>query len=306
MVQNLSARLLQKELSDILKNDELSQRITVGLIDDDLHKWSVTMRASSGHWKGCLTHLHITFPVEYPTCPPKVQLMTELPGQHPNVFSWGICLDMLTPSSEGAFQGWSPAYRADSLLMQLAGFLIDDESIGQAYGKAVARASTNASTSSISMANERTIRKIQTCPCGMHHIPPEVGDDPADAMPEVGKDRGKDTSIPAAVSPLPGPDLLRQMPEDCLQHVLVNVESPQDLLKLQRALVPPGSKPPSPPSTGKDPSEAIPSSDWIVWKCVLDALQRQRLKCYVVRDAETSKEEWGDLLGLGKKVVIMC
>ena len=322
---SLSARLLQRELADVLSDDEFSSRLRVALIGDDVHLWAVTLRASSGPWRGALAHLHLTFPSDYPLSPPRVQLVTTLPGNHPNVFNSYICLDMLRKDSGYAYQGWSPAYRASSVIMQLAGFLIDDESIGQGYGEAIQRGpstsdlwgrvanSSGSAATAIDASNESAVARIRTCLCCMHDLPPELppaaAPDPAPAT-FPGHGGGLSTSSSAAAqagaAELPGSDILRDMPVDCLRRVLAAVKEPQDLLKLQRAMAPPGALLPSAPGgSGGTPGVAATAvaagGNWTLWRCVLDALQRQSLRCYVVRDAEeTAEEEWGELLGLGK------
>ena len=89
----------------------------------------------------------------------------------------------------------------------------------------------------------------------------------------------------------------------CLRRVLAAVKEPQDLLKLQRAMAPPGALLPAAPREpgGSGGTTGAAGGNWTLWRCVLDALQRQSLKCYVVRDAEeAAEEEWGELLGLGE------
>lgn len=98
---------------------------------------SVRLTAFDGPMKGTTAVLSILLTTAYPLAPPKVILHTPL--CHPNVYSFGICLDMLRPSCGRAYEGWTPAYTLRAVLMQLSTFLMLDEDIGQDYGDSVRR-----------------------------------------------------------------------------------------------------------------------------------------------------------------------
>ena len=74
-------------------------------------------------------HLQMSFPVDYPSGPPTLTIDTYLP--HPNVQQSiegvnQVCLDMLEPNTSGEpFRGWSAAFTARSVLVQLKSLLDD-------------------------------------------------------------------------------------------------------------------------------------------------------------------------------------
>src|SRR5689334_12933073 len=111
--------------------------------------------------------LQLVFPPDYPTSPPKLNLFTAIP--HPNVFSnWDgekgnwVCLNMLRPPVQGStYSGWSSAYSAQSILLQLQTFLTA-ENIPQDYGGAV---KSTTEVSAVDHAKEQ-IDKFVCAACG--------------------------------------------------------------------------------------------------------------------------------------------
>ena len=117
---------------------------------DDLRHWRLSLTCSEGPHVGTIFHGEITFPDDYPTNPPTIQLCTRL--AHPNVFQgydynqhtkreegYYICLNMLRPPEDGhveAYSGWSSAYTVHAILMQLSSFLFA-ENIPQDHGGSV-------------------------------------------------------------------------------------------------------------------------------------------------------------------------
>ena len=117
---------------------------------DDLRHWRLSLTCSEGPHAGSIFHGKITFPDDYPSKPPTIQLCTEL--AHPNVFrgydfnqharnedGYYICLNMLRPLEEQdteAYSGWSSAYTVHAILMQLSSFLFA-ENIPQDHGGSV-------------------------------------------------------------------------------------------------------------------------------------------------------------------------
>lgn len=75
----------------------------------------------NGQW----IHLEVFFPEDYPYGPPSIEMSVKIP--HPNVFSWGICVDILQIGA------WSSAYTMKGVLMQIYSFLFD-ENIPQSNG----------------------------------------------------------------------------------------------------------------------------------------------------------------------------
>ena len=117
--------------------------------DANIFLWRVTMTAPDGRYHGVVFHAEMEFPKEYPAAPPVIRLCTDIP--HPNVFSGYdynlhrrakgtfICLDMLKPpEGNGSYSGWSSAYSALSILLQLQSFLFG-ENIPQDDGKRTVR-----------------------------------------------------------------------------------------------------------------------------------------------------------------------
>lgn len=156
----------------------------------------VNMLPMEGAYAGVPVHMHLIFPPAYPSAPPRVDLKTPL--VHPNVFSWGICLDMLRDGeySMRPYQGWSAAYDLAGVLRQLYSFLLGDDNIDQDYGEAVSR------TDWIVQQRDLDVAAAFRCPCGYAQLPETVASPPT-AAPE-----------PAAAGPLP------ELPTDIMRTVL--------------------------------------------------------------------------------------
>ena len=106
-------------------------------------------------------HLHSVF-----TAPYSVRLCT--PIDHPNVFGGWICLSMLRPHTGSVpYEGWSGAYSATSVLMQLQSFLFADN-IDQDEGYAV-KALTSACHVNRSL---KTLREFKCEKCSHSHATP--------------------------------------------------------------------------------------------------------------------------------------
>lgn len=93
-------------------------------LEDNLMVWHCNLKGhESTPFAGGIFHLILEFPENYPENPPSLQLCTTIP--HSNVMGTRLCLDMLTEFKE-KYQGWSPAYSALSILLQLQSFLFKD------------------------------------------------------------------------------------------------------------------------------------------------------------------------------------
>ena len=105
------------------------------------------------------------FPEEYPSLPPDIKIKT--PIEHPNVYGEWLCLSMLRGhTTDKAYEGWSGAYSAASVLMQLQSFLFA-EKVDQDEGyQADARLSGNDVHNSI-----QTCKRLR-CECGHSHRTP--------------------------------------------------------------------------------------------------------------------------------------
>merc|ERR1719474_1805646 len=111
---------LQRDLVELERANLTS--IAAIPLDKNFFEWHVNIKATDGVFAGIYLHLILTFPDSYPNNPPKVQLCTTI--EHPNVFGGYICLSMLRNETGNVpYEGWSGAYSATSVLMQLQSFL---------------------------------------------------------------------------------------------------------------------------------------------------------------------------------------
>ncbi|KAJ4457654.1 putative Ubiquitinconjugating enzyme subfamily protein [Paratrimastix pyriformis] len=111
------------------------------LVGPEKPKWAPY--SQPWHLTGALFHIVLNFPADYPDSPPTLRLCTSLP--HPNVFGNTLCLDMLTEFKE-KYQGWSPAYSALSILLQLQSFLFkyrEEDTEAQLYSREMRQAVDN-------------------------------------------------------------------------------------------------------------------------------------------------------------------
>eukprot|EP00727_Mastigamoeba_balamuthi_P006281 m51a1_g2272 hypothetical protein (642) ;mRNA; f:358400-361040 len=134
------SRLL-RDLREVAENPLAN--VAAAPLEDNLLEWHFNLRSSEGSLKGLVLHGSMVFPPTYPNDPPEVALFTSI--THPNVFQGGgwlggtagtftLCLDMLRSGSyRGMVEdgseatGWSSAYSAYSVLVQLQAFLLDDK-----------------------------------------------------------------------------------------------------------------------------------------------------------------------------------
>lgn len=104
--------------------------------ETEIGTWTVTFDLGQMQVKGKLK-----FPNDYPMSPVDFKITENVHlVKHPNVFPSGyICLDALRRYYQGAYQGWTPAYRMTSLLNSIGAFLFFDAKIDQDYGRAIDR-----------------------------------------------------------------------------------------------------------------------------------------------------------------------
>ena len=110
--------------------------ISAAPLQDDLQEWHCNLCPSDGPYAGATFHLELHFPSNYPLQPPVVKLRCRT-LKHPNVFGFGICLDMLNGgerATSSSYSGWSSAYTVHSILLQLQSFLFG-ESVEQGHGE---------------------------------------------------------------------------------------------------------------------------------------------------------------------------
>jgi ubiquitin-conjugating enzyme E2 D/E len=113
----MSLKRLQKELN-VMCADETLTNVTAGPVGDDMKKWSATILGPEGSpYEGGAYFLGITFPVDYPFKPPKIEFKTKI--YHCNINSdGGICLDILKTQ-------WSPALTITKVLLSISSLLTD-------------------------------------------------------------------------------------------------------------------------------------------------------------------------------------
>jgi len=155
---------LKRDLLE-LERSELTS-IAAKPLDSNFMEWHVNIKASEGMYSGIYLHLILDFPDEYPSTPPNVQICT--PIDHPNVYGGWLCLSMLRPATGNVpYEGWSGAYSATSVLMQLQSFLFA-ENIDQDGGYQI-KASSSRCSISRSIA---TCKSFQCTKCSHSHWTP--------------------------------------------------------------------------------------------------------------------------------------
>merc|ERR1719201_2899694 len=137
--RKIATRRLQRDLIE-LEQANLSS-IAARPLEHNLFEWHVNIQPADGVYSGVYFHLVMIFPEQYPSMPPDIKIKT--PIAHPNVYGEWLCLSMLRRhTTDTAYEGWSGAYSATSILMQLQSFLFA-EKVDQDEGyQADARLST--------------------------------------------------------------------------------------------------------------------------------------------------------------------
>lgn len=113
----MSLRRIQRELADLQK--EPPSNCSAGPINDsDFFKWKGTIIGPpDSPYQGGIFSLDISFPVDYPFKPPKLQFTTKV--YHPNINANGyICLDILKDQ-------WTPALSIAKVLLSVSSLLTD-------------------------------------------------------------------------------------------------------------------------------------------------------------------------------------
>ena len=93
---------------------------------NNLYVWHGNLKGPEGtFYKGGVFHFTINFPPDYPFDPPSITLATPLP--HPCVSGTTVQLDLFDKTRKGLYEGWTSAYTALSVLMQLQSFLFEED-----------------------------------------------------------------------------------------------------------------------------------------------------------------------------------
>lgn len=113
----MSSKRIARELGD-LRRDPPSNCSAGPVNENDMYNWKGTIIGPEGSpYAGGMFELVISFPVDYPFKPPKVQFVTKI--FHPNINSnGGICLDILKDQ-------WSPALSIGKVLLSISSLLTD-------------------------------------------------------------------------------------------------------------------------------------------------------------------------------------
>ncbi|KAL9633213.1 MAG: hypothetical protein Q9164_004831 [Protoblastenia rupestris] len=122
----------------ILMNEfkALSQEkwVNIELINESITNWSIALMVlnPASLYYGGYFKATMTFPPNYPYCPPTFQFTRPL--YHPNIYQDGkLCISILHPpghdeqSGETAGERWSPVQRVESVLLSIISLLDDAE-----------------------------------------------------------------------------------------------------------------------------------------------------------------------------------
>jgi NLR family CARD domain-containing protein 3 len=94
-------------------------------LENNIFTWHANVKGPSDTpWEQGIFHMVFRFPDDYPDSPPALTLSTKI--EHPCVSGNSVCLDLLQKTdSTTPYQGWSPAYSVQTILIQLQAFLFE-------------------------------------------------------------------------------------------------------------------------------------------------------------------------------------
>ena len=126
-----SKELLNRQLRDLQKNED-NLGISVGLIDDNIYKWSVIFTGPQDTiFEGGFYKAILTFPEDFPQNPPEMKFITEM--WHPNIYKDGrVCISILhSPGvdrfneQEKAEERWRPSLGVEQIILSVISMLND-------------------------------------------------------------------------------------------------------------------------------------------------------------------------------------
>ena len=111
----MSSSRISKELQGLIKDPPAN--CSAGPIKDNLYHWEgCIIGPDETPYSGGFFRLNISFPIDYPFKPPKINFTTKI--YHPNIQKngGGICLDILNTN-------WSPALTISKVLLSISSLL---------------------------------------------------------------------------------------------------------------------------------------------------------------------------------------
>ncbi|KAI5069548.1 hypothetical protein GOP47_0015849 [Adiantum capillus-veneris] len=126
-IQAYSQSRLLRDLQEVLNNP--LPNVVGRPLEENIFEWHVNVRAEddSNQLSGGTFHVKLLFPPHYPNEGPELYIGTPLP--HPNIYpagspgQWKLSLWDCIPG----FKGWSAAYSAQSILLQLQTFVLRED-----------------------------------------------------------------------------------------------------------------------------------------------------------------------------------
>jgi len=157
-------RRIQRDLDEI-RRDPIDL-VAAEPLGSDPFVWHVNLRPSEGPLAGCVFHLTMRLPQDYPCSPPRIRFPGVPSFRHPNRFGDWICLDILEGfcGARDDLSGWSSAYSVQTVLLQLASFLFELDKVPQDHGGPSASRMTLADFQRVASETE-----AYRCQCG--HCP---------------------------------------------------------------------------------------------------------------------------------------
>jgi len=126
--QTLAIKRLIHDLEEIKNPENCVVGVSATPLQDSIFEWHANIKAMTNNaYKGCILHLSLIFPKNYPLYPPQIKILSEPSLPHPNIIGCYLCLDMLQYPSTNKINHWTSAYTVLSILIQLQSFFFDVE-----------------------------------------------------------------------------------------------------------------------------------------------------------------------------------